>query len=336
MSKGKESIPKIGITIGDINGIGPEVIIKALRDQRILNHITPVVYGSTKTLSYYRKNYYIDDFQYTQLKDPNSLIPKKVNVVNCWEDMLEITAGKSSESGAKSSRMALQKAMEDLKSGFLDALVTGPINKHNIQAEDFNFPGHTEFLTAQFDVKDSLMLLVAGELRIGVVTGHIPLKDIPTQITISRIESKLEIMENSLKNDFAIQKPRIAVLGLNPHNGDHGLMGNEEENIITPLINKQRENGKLVFGPYPADGFFGDGKHHQYDAVLAMYHDQGLIPFKTLAFDTGVNFTAGLPVIRTSPDHGTAYSIAGTNKASENSMREAIFLAYDLWKNRNR
>ncbi len=336
MSKSKDRIPKIGITVGDINGIGPEVIIKALRDNRILKYMTPIIYGSTKTLNYYRKNFHIEDFQYTQLKSSEELIPNKVNVVNCWDTMLEITAGQPTETGAEAARKALTMAVKDLKDEFTDAVVTAPINKHNIQSEDFNFPGHTEYFTQSFGVNESLMLLVGGELRIGVVTGHIALKDVVNNITISKIESKVEIMEKSLIHDFGIQKPKIAILGLNPHNGDNGLMGKEEEQIIIPLINKLKDLGKLVFGPFPGDGFFGDGRYKQYDAILAMYHDQGLIPFKTLAFETGVNFTAGLPVIRTSPDHGTAYSIAGQNKASESSMREAIWLAYDLWKNRNR
>ncbi|MDH5602409.1 MAG: 4-hydroxythreonine-4-phosphate dehydrogenase PdxA [Cyclobacteriaceae bacterium] len=335
MSKEKSQIPRIGITIGDINGIGPEVIIKALRDNRILNYMTPVIYGSAKTISYYRKNFRIDDFNYAQVKTAGDFISKKVNVVNCWEETLEIKAGEPTEESSAASRMALQSAVIDLKNDLIDALVTGPINKHAIQNKDFNFPGHTEYLTHAFEVKDSLMLLVAENLRVGVVTSHIPLSEVSKTITSENIESKLRIMEKSLKADFGIQKPRIAVMSLNPHNGDKGLIGREEIEIIQPLVDRQKENGKLIFGPFSADGFFGEGKHSTYDAVLAMYHDQGLIPFKTLAFDTGVNFTAGLPIIRTSPDHGTAYSIAGANKANETSMREAIYLAYDIWKKRN-
>ena len=334
MSKETESIARIGITIGDINGVGPEVTIKALNDPRITGFMTPVIYGSTKTVSYYRKNFHLDDFNYSQVKREGDFLPKKVNIVNCWEEMIEIKAGESTEASATASRNALLRAVEDLKNNRIDALVTGPINKHAIQGDGFNFPGHTEYLTSAFDTKDSLMLLVSKNLRVGVVTSHIPLGEITKHITTQNIESKLLILEKSLRKDFGIQKPRIAVLGLNPHNGDNGLIGKEEQEIIQPLIEKAKSEGKLVFGPFAADGFFGDGKYVAYDAILAMYHDQGLVPFKTLAFETGVNYTAGLPIIRTSPDHGTAYSIAGLNKANETSMREAIFLAFDIWKAR--
>ena len=333
MSQEKGKTPRIGISIGDINGIGPEVIIKALRDNRILNYMTPVIYGSTKTISYYRKNFKIDDFNYSQVKE--DLMTKKVNIINCWEDAIEIKVGEPTDESSEASRKALKKAVSDLKNNHIDALVTGPINKHAIQNKDFNFPGHTEYLTNAFEAKDSLMLLISGNLRVGVVTSHIPLSEVSKNITTENIESKLNILEKSLRMDFGIQKPRIALLGLNPHNGDKGLIGNEEGEVIQPLITRYREKGKLVFGPFSADGFFGEAKHNAYDAILAMYHDQGLVPFKTLAFDTGVNFTAGLPIIRTSPDHGTAYSIAGANKANETSMREAIYLAYDIWKSRN-
>ncbi|MDH5397295.1 MAG: 4-hydroxythreonine-4-phosphate dehydrogenase PdxA [Cyclobacteriaceae bacterium] len=336
MSKNQKHVPRIGITLGDINGIGPEVIIKALSDNRIMNNMTPVIYGSTKTLSYYRKNYHQDEFNYMQVKQKGETIVQKVNVVNCWNEVLEIKAGEVTEQGAIASRLALQKAVIDLKEGHIDALVTGPINKHNIQSDDFNFPGHTEYLTDAFNSPDSLMLLVSDDLRIGVVTSHIALKDVANKITSKKIVNKLRIMVKSLTLDFGLQKPKIAVLGLNPHNGDNGLMGNEEAEIISPAIEILREEGTLVFGPFPADGFFGGNMQKGYDGVLAMYHDQGLVPFKTLAFDTGVNYTAGLPIIRTSPDHGTAYSIAGKNEASETSMRQAIFLAYDIWRNRRK
>ncbi|MDH5599135.1 MAG: 4-hydroxythreonine-4-phosphate dehydrogenase PdxA [Cyclobacteriaceae bacterium] len=333
MNKIKNNIPRIGITIGDINGIGPEVILKSLAHSKILDYVTPVIYGSTKTLSYYRKNFKLDDLQYIRVKD-EEFIPKKINVVNCWEEVIEITVGQPTPEAARASRLSLMKAVEDLRNDKIDALVTGPINKHNIQSEDFNFPGHTEYLTKEFESKDSLMLLINGDLRIGVVTGHIPVSEISKNITTKKVRSKIDILESSLRKDFGINKPRIAVLGLNPHSSDKGLIGKEEEEILIPLIESLKNEGKLIFGPFPADGFFGDGKFRQYDGILAMYHDQGLIPFKTLAFETGVNFTAGLSIIRTSPDHGTAYSIAGTNVATESSMREAIFLAKDIWKNR--
>lgn len=330
----QEDKPRIGITIGDINGIGPEVIIKALRDNRILNYMTPVIYGSTKTLSYYRKSLHLEDFNYSQTKAPGQFHSKKVNVVNCWEDMVEIAAGTVTPEAGMASFMALEKATEDLKAGSIDAVVTGPINKHNIQNDKFRFAGHTEYFTEKFGAKDSLMFMTSNTLRIGVVTGHIPVKDISKTITKEVLTSKLSIMEQSLINDFGIKKPRIAVLGLNPHAGEEGLLGQEDMEIIQPVIKEFRHRGTLAFGPFPADGLFGTGGFLKFDAVLAMYHDQGLIPFKTLAFEHGVNYTAGLPVIRTSPDHGTAYDIAGKDLASETSMREAIYLAKDICQNR--
>ena len=335
-SKSKnDSKPVIGITIGDVNGIGPEVIIKALRDNRLLNYFTPVVYGSTKTLAYYRKALGADDFNYSQVKEKGQLHSKKVNVVNCWEEMVDISPGEITKEAGNASFMALKTVVEDLKAGYIDGVVTGPINKHNTQNEEFNFPGHTEFFTKHFDVKDSLMFLTSEDLRVGVVTGHIPLKDVATAIGKEKVASKLSIMENSLKQDFGIAKPKIAVLGLNPHAGEDGLLGSEDDGIIRPVVKDFKNKGSLVYGPFPADGFFGKGDYKKFDGILAMYHDQGLIPFKTIAFQRGINYTAGLPIVRTSPDHGTAYSIAGKNEANEGSMREAILLAYDICKNRN-
>lgn len=330
----QEEKPKIGITVGDINGIGPEVIIKALRDNRILNYMTPVIYGSAKTLSYYRKALQMEDFNYSQVKDSGQLLLKKVNVINCWNEMVEINAGSVTPEAGKASLDALEKATEDLKAGLIDAVVTGPINKHNIQNEKFQFAGHTEYFTKKFGAQDSLMFMTSDTLKIGVVTGHIPVKEISNTITKELISRKLKIMEQSLINDFGIAKPRIAVLGLNPHAGEEGLLGKEDQEVITPVIKEFKEKGTLVFGPFPADGLFGKGDFKKFDAILAMYHDQGLIPFKTLAFESGVNFTAGLPVIRTSPDHGTAYDIAGKDLASATSMREAIYLAKDIYLNR--
>ncbi|MTI40142.1 4-hydroxythreonine-4-phosphate dehydrogenase PdxA [Fulvivirga lutimaris] len=326
--------PKIGITIGDINGIGPEVIIKALNDNRILNYMTPVIYGSTKAISYYRKAFDLNDFNYTHYRD-NKFTYSKVNIVNCWDEMIEINAGSVTPEVGAASFKALQKAVEHLKEGLIDAVVTAPINKNNIQSEEFKFAGHTEYFTENFDGKDSLMFLTSEDIKVGVVTGHIPLKDVSKNVTKELIIKKLKIMEESLRVDFGISKPRIAVLGLNPHAGEEGLLGSEDGNVIKPAIDEVKNKGKLVFGPYPADGFFGKGEYKKFDAVLAMYHDQGLIPFKTLAFNNGVNFTAGLSIIRTSPDHGTAYDIAGKNVANESSMREAIFMAYDIFKNRS-
>ncbi|QSE96985.1 4-hydroxythreonine-4-phosphate dehydrogenase PdxA [Fulvivirga lutea] len=328
-----ENKPRIGITIGDVNGIGPEVIIKALDDSRILNQFIPVVFGSTKVLSYYRKAFDVNDFNYSQYRG-DKYHTNKVNVVNCWEEMIEINAGQETPEAGAAALQALKKSVEYLKNGDIDAVVTAPISKNNIQSHEFKFPGHTEFYTSSFDAKESLMFLTNGGLRVGVVTGHIPLKEVSQKLTKEKVMSKLSVMEESLRKDFGLGKPRIAVLGLNPHAGENGLLGDEDEKVIQPAIAEFKNRGKLVFGPFPADGFFGKGDYSKFDGILAMYHDQGLIPFKTLAFNTGVNFTAGLPIIRTSPDHGTAFDIAGKGLADASSMREAIFAAYDIYKNR--
>lgn len=327
--------PRIGITLGDVNGIGPEVVIKALADNRVLNMITPVVYGSTKAISFYKKQLNIEDLQYSQVRTKGQLSPKTINVVNAWDENLEISPGKPSPVAGKAAYAALKQACEELKEGSIDALVTAPIDKHTIHSEEFPFTGHTEYLSRFFGAADSLMFMVSDALRIGLVTDHIPLKDVSAAITREKIESKLQIMERSLKKDFGIGKPRIAVLGLNPHAGDNGLIGQEDEAIIKPAVNDSRNKGRLTYGPFPADGFFASGSHTRYDAVLAMYHDQGLLPFKTLAFEEGVNFTAGLSVVRTSPDHGTAYALAGKNQASELSTRMAIYRAADIFKSRH-
>lgn len=326
--------PIIGISIGDINGIGPEVILKALNDSRILSFMTPVVYGSTKILSYYKKAANVRDVNYSAAKASGQFLPGKVNVVNCWDTMVEIKIGEETAEAGQSAFISLEKATDALIGGEIDALVTAPINKNNIQQEDFQFPGHTEYLTKKLNAKESLMLLVSGDLRVGVITGHIPLKDVAGSITQEALAAKFSILEKSLKKDFNIRKPKIAILGLNPHAGENGLLGQEEKQVIEPFIQQMKEKGKLAFGPFPADGFFGSGQFKQYDGILAMYHDQGLIPFKTLAFESGVNFTAGLSGIRTSPDHGTAYNIAGKGIADATSMREAIYLACDIFKHR--
>ncbi len=328
-------IPKIGITIGDINGIGPEVIIKTLRDSRLLKYFTPVIYGSTKVLSYYRKSLHLEDFQYGQVKQENGVRDKKVNVVNCWQEMIEISAGSDTKEAGNAALLSLQKAVKDLKEKRIDALVTGPINKNNIQSDAFRFPGHTEYFTESFDARGSLMLMVSDDLKVGVATGHVPLKDVHKKINKELLKSKLQILIASLKNDFGRSKPKVAVLGLNPHAGEGGLLGQEEHDIIRPIVEEFKYKGNLVFGPFPADGFFGKGEFKKFDGILAMYHDQGLIPFKTMAYQSGVNYTAGLPIIRTSPDHGTAYSIAGKSIADESSMRSALMMAYDIFKSRN-
>jgi len=327
--------PIIGITLGDYNGIGPEVILKALSSNRILKICTPVIYGSQRILSFYRKSLELKDWTLQNIPSIQQLNPKVTNVITCWDDkQSEVAIGKVTPEAGQAALACLQKATEDLKNGHIHAIVTAPINKHNIQSEEFKFPGHTEFFTEAFEAKDSLMFLVSEDIRVGVVTGHIPLGRVRSSITPERITQKLTLMLESLKNDFGIQKPKVAVLGLNPHAGEQGLLGTEERDIITPTLEEFKKKGHLVFGPFPSDGFFGMAQFKQYDAVLAMYHDQGLIPFKYIAFETGVNFTAGLSVVRTSPDHGTAYDIAGKNQASETSMLHAIFTAIDIVKNR--
>jgi 4-hydroxythreonine-4-phosphate dehydrogenase len=327
--------PRIGITLGDLNGVGTEVVIKALQDNRIVNLITPVLYGSTRVLSFYKKQLNLEEFAYSQVKGPGQFAPKVINVVNCWEESIEIAPGKASKDAGRGALLALQQATKDIKEGLLDALVTAPIDKNTIHRDDFPFRGHTEFLGNFFGVSEPLMMLTHGDLRVALVTEHTPLKEVAGLITREKVENKLMVLEQSLRKDFGITKPRIAILGLNPHAGDGGLVGKEEETILKPLIADWKNKGKMLFGPFPADGFFGTGSYTKYDAVLAMYHDQGLVPFKTIAFENGVNFTAGLPVIRTSPDHGTAYAIAGKNQANEASMRQAIYLAVDLIKHRH-
>ena len=331
----KRNKPVIGITLGDINGIGPEVVIKALSDPRVNDHLTPVVFGSTKVLSYYKKMLDMDDFQYSQAKSPDMIHDRRINVINCWNDMVDIKVGEVTPEGGECAFMALEKAMEYLKEGHIEAIVTAPINKKNIQSDDFQFVGHTEYVASKLGATDSLMLMVADELRVALVSTHVALKEVAGDVTSEKIDAKLKLLIKSLKMDFGIEKPKVAVLGLNPHAGEDGLLGSEERDIIEPLINEYKKKGQLVFGPFPADGFFGMLQHQKYDGILAMYHDQGLIPFKLLCFESGVNFTAGIPKVRTSPDHGTAYSIAGKNLADHTSMREAIYLASHIIKNRN-
>lgn len=326
--------PVIGITLGDMNGIGPEVIIKTFLDSRLLKLGTPVIYGSAKIISFYRKLLEADHFNYLQLSSTEAPKTKNINVVNCWEESITVKPGKPTEEAGKYAFISLRQATDDLINGKLDALVTAPINKKTIQQESFKFPGHTEYLIQRCQVRDGLMLMISENLRIGVVTGHIPLQEVPGNITAESILRKLDIMTSSLTRDFGIAKPKIAVLGLNPHAGDQGLLGTEEQTILEPLLQDLKKHGSLVYGPFAADGFFGSQQFHHYDGVLAMYHDQGLIPFKSLSFGSGVNYTAGLPVIRTSPDHGTAYALAGKNRADESSFRAAVFAAMDLVKHR--
>lgn len=325
---------RIGISIGDVNGIGLEIIIKTLIDHRIYDYCTPIVYGHTKVASFYRRTIEANEFNFNVISQASQAQHKRANMINCWEEDVKIEPGVISKEAGKFAFQSLQRATNDLIEGHIDGLVTAPINKDTIQNEEFHFPGHTEYLQERAGAPDSLMFLVSDSLRVGVVTGHIPVADVARSITVEKILSKLRLMDASLRNDFWIRKPKIAVLGLNPHAGDNGLIGNEEQATIIPAIAEARANDILAFGPYSADGFFASGTAHQFDAVLAMYHDQGLIPFKQIAFESGVNFTAGLNIIRTSPDHGTAYDIAGQNKASEVSFREALFTAIHVVKHR--
>lgn len=330
----KHERPRIGITLGDINGIGPEVVIKSLCDSRITNMITPVVYGSAKVLSFYKKQLNIEDFTYTPVRNRGQYTPKQTNIVSTWDDSLDVHPGKASRESGRAALQALQQASADLKDGLLDALVTAPIDKNTIHSDEFPFKGHTEFLAEYFSTKNHIMLLTSDLLRVGLVTEHVAISQVAPLITRERVEAKYKALELSLRNDFGIVKPKIAILGLNPHAGDGGLIGEEDEKVLKPLINDLKNQGKIVSGPLPADGFFAARMYTKYDGVLAMYHDQGLIPFKTIAFDSGVNFTAGLPVVRTSPDHGTAYAIAGKNQADETSFRQSIYAALDIVKTR--
>ena len=326
---------KVGISHGDINGIGYEIIIKTLMDVRIMDFCTPIVYGSPKVAAYHRKALNINNISFNNIDDAEKVNNKKANIIDCFGDDIKVELGKSTEIAGNASFVSLEKAVADLKDNKIQALVTAPINKKNIQSDKFNFHGHTEYLQEKFGGDEVLMLLVSGNLRVGVVVGHTAIKDVPSKITNESIMKKLTIMNDSLKKDFGIRKPKIAILGLNPHAGDDGLLGMEENEIIIPTINEARDKGIMAVGPFAADGFFGSDTYKKFDGILAMYHDQGLAPFKALAFTSGVNFTAGLPIVRTSPAHGTAYEIAGENMATVDSFREALYLAIELYKNRN-
>lgn len=323
-----------GISQGDINGIGYEVIIKALMDNTINDICVPVVYGSPKVAAYHRKALNINNFSFNNIRTPEEANHKKANLINCLDDNVRVELGRSTSQGGEAAYISLERAIADLKSGKIDILVTGPIDKKNIQSEKFQFNGHTEYLRSKAGAEDVLMFMISESMRIGVATGHVPLNKVSELITADLITRKIKLMNQSLILDFGIRHPRIAVLGLNPHAGDNSLLGKEETEIIEPAIQQSTKENILVFGPFPADGFFGAGLFTKFDGILAMYHDQGLTPFKALSFDTGVNFTAGLPFIRTSPVHGTAFQIAGKGEASEGSFRQAIYLACDIFRNR--
>lgn len=326
--------PIIGITAGDLNGIGPEIIIKTFSDNRMLDLCTPVIFSSGKLINYYRKTLTDTPFNFVNIKDLSKLNPKQVNVFNCWEEEVPIQPGQLTEISGKYAVRSLMVAAQCLKDQQIDAIVTAPIHKANTYSPDFPFTGHTPFLKEKFGSKDVLMLLFCPSLRVALATEHVPVHKITETITRDLLVSKLHLLLDSLTKDFGIDKPKIAVLGLNPHAGDSGQIGEEEQTIISPAIEYMKDKGHLVFGPYSADGFFARAHFQHFDAVMAMYHDQGLIPFKSLEQGTGVNYTAGLPVIRTSPDHGTAFDIAGKNMADPSSFREAVFQALDLLRQR--
>lgn len=324
---------KIGITQGDVNGIGYEVILKAFENPAILELCTPIVYGSPKVMTYHRKALELET-SFSIVNSAADAVPGRLNVVNCNDDEVKVEMGKPSRESGKAAFEALEKAMAEYKEGMYDVLVTAPIHKQMIQSDSFAFPGHTEYIEQSIGEGKALMILANEPLRVALVTGHVPVAKIASAITQELIEEKLTIFNASLKIDFGIGAPRIAVLALNPHAGDGGVIGKEEETIITPAIKAMREQGILCYGPFPADGFMGSGAYNHFDGVLAMYHDQGLVPFKVLAMENGVNFTAGLPIVRTSPDHGTAFDIAGKNMASPDSFRQALYMAIDIYRNR--
>lgn len=323
---------KLGISIGDFNGIGCEVALKTFQDPRMLDFCTPIIFASNKMISQQKSDLGLN-ISFNGLRDASQAIDGKINIVNVWKETPNVDYGKATEEGGKYAIKSLRAAVTALKNNKIDVLVTAPINKNNIQSEDFNFPGHTDFLAQELN-GESLMFMVTDTLRIGLLTDHIAVKDVAQAITPTLIRNKVETMEKSLKMDFGIRRPKIALLGINPHSGDNGTIGEEDDKILKPAIQELFDQGTLVYGPYSADSFFGSNSHNNFDAILAAYHDQGLIPFKTLSFGKGVNYTAGLEKIRTSPDHGTAYEIAGKGQADENSFKEAVFTAIQVFKNR--
>lgn len=326
---------RLAITHGDFNGVGYEVIIKTFADARMFDFCTPVLYGSTKVASYHKKllTSVQQEIQFNAIRDAAEAQPGKYNVINLTQDEIKIDLGKSTDLAGALSRESLNRACADLKAGKVDVLVTAPINKRNIQAPDFDFPGHTEYLSHQFG-SSSLMLMVCDRIRIGIVTNHLALKDVPSALTHDLLAEKISILNASLKRDFGITTPKIAVLALDPHAGDNGVIGDFDQRVIRPVIDEAQSSGILAYGPFPSDGFFGSSEFNKFDGVLALYHDQGLIPFKLMSFTEGVNYTAGLPYVRTSPAHGTGYDIAGHDRASEQSFRSAVYLACTILRNR--
>lgn len=332
MTKKAENII-VGISIGDLNGIGSEVVLKTFEDSRMLELCTPVIFANVKMLSFVKKTF---DSQSTLhgIDSIDQLIPGKINVLNVWKEPVDLNFGTNDAKVGEYAVKSFKASVEALKEGKIDILVTAPINKYNSQSEEFKFPGHTDYLAQELE-GDALMLMVQEGLRVGLLTDHVPVNEVASHLTENLVRKKIETIKKTLIQDFSINKPKIAVLGLNPHAGDNGVIGKEDENILKPTIKKMFEAGTMVFGPYPADGFFGSGQYEKFDAVIAAYHDQGLVPFKTLAFGKGVNYTAGLDKIRTSPDHGTAYDIAGKGIADHSSFAEAVYLGIDIFHSRN-
>lgn len=328
----KEDKIVVGISIGDINGIGGEIILKTFEDSRMLEFCTPVIFASVKLMSFFKKQFNTE-INLHGIDSLNDIVPKKINVLNVWKEHVDVKFGEENATGGKYAIKSLTAAVSALKNEEIDTLVTAPINKANIQSENFTFPGHTDYLAQELE-GESLMLLIAEDLRVGLLTDHVAVKDVVSHITRERIDKKINTVYHSLIADFGIEKPKVAVLGINPHTGDNGIIGNEDDTILRPALDNIRKNGKMVFGPYAADSFFGSGNYKNFDAIIASYHDQGLVPFKTLAFGKGVNFTAGLNRIRTSPDHGTAFDLAGKNEANFESFREAVFSAISIYKTR--
>lgn len=326
--------PVIGLTCGDLNGIGLEIIIKALSDSRILDICTPIVYANSKSINFYRKTVVDNNFQFSIIREDGKLNLKQANLLNCWDQEVVINPGQHDEQAGKYAFISLEAAVKDLKENRIQGIVTAPIHKKTIQSESFQYSGHTPYLRDSFEQKDVVMLMVAENMRVAVVTEHVPISEVAKLITVDAILSKLNILQSSLQKDFGIDKPKIAVLGLNPHAGDDGLIGQEEINIIKVAIQNAKQKGILTFGPFSADAFFAHGEYEKFDAVLAMYHDQGLIPFKSLALGEGVNYSAGLPIVRTSPDHGTAFDIAGKGIAHPESFLAAIFKCVDIFRAR--
>lgn len=325
---------KLGITQGDINGISYEVIIKTFQDARLFEFCTPIIYGSPKVAAYHRKALNISNFNFNSINTVEEAVQNKANLLNVLDDNIRVELGKSTDIAGEAAVISLDAAVQDLLNGTIDALVTLPINRDNTKGEKLNFDGHTKFLADKTDAKDTMILMTSELMKVGVVSGHVPVSEITEHITETNILRKLQMMHNALTEDFGIRKPKIAVLGLNPHAGDSGVIGKEEIEIIIPTIKKANEKGILALGPFSADGFFGSDSFKKFDGILAMYHDQGIAPFKSLNFGAGVNFTAGLPIIRTTPDHGTAFEISGQGKANPSSFRQAVYMACNMVHNR--